>query len=133
VLQPKIFLSEKLTALKVSLCLSVVAGVVLVVQPTFIFGLARTESTPEDLSTYYLGVAVSLVCASSAGLTNVASAKTRGMPRAILMVAGGVGTLAVALIGIGFKICSKRSRNNLFCDHATFRDALTFLLKSFLI
>jgi hypothetical protein len=33
-----------------------------------------------------------------------------------------------AQIGMYVSIWSKRSRNNLFCDHATSRDALTFLL-----
>ena len=103
---------EKLTPLKISLCFAVIAGVVLVVQPTFIFGFHGntvisaniTESSPvieptvEKSKDFYLGVAFSLACAASAGLGNVASAKARGVPREFLMAGGGIGLFMFALI-----------------------------------
>ena len=90
---------HKLTPLKVSLCLLVVTGVILVVQPSFIFGekhnfINTTEYTQETsilpkLPEYNmtLGALISLVCALSAGFINVSAAKTKGTvwPRTILI------------------------------------------------
>ncbi len=111
---------ERMTLLKSMLVATVISGVVLVVQPVFLFGtvvnMAGNNSDvfnasfkediyykssglpPVGTPTYYAGVAIAFLCASSAGLTNVASAKARGLSRNILMVTGGLGTLLVAVI-----------------------------------
>ncbi len=103
-----------------------VAGVVLVVQPTFIFGQLQVDLFDGDNETltvkeglrlvgtseYYAGVVVSFLCAASAGLTNVASAKSKELSRAILMVFGGIGTVIVALV-------AKYSLGHLFTSAAS--------------
>jgi len=108
------FLKQKLTPLKLCLCLLVVGGVILVVQPTFIFGshlLQISKNTtndqkettvspmePEHKKT--IGTIISLLCALSAGFMHVSSAKTNGrVSRLSLMIGGGIGTYIVTMIG----------------------------------
>lgn len=89
---------QTLTALRVTLCALVICGVVLVVQPTFIFG--HEKSDPVDMSyDMGLGTLVGLTCAFSAGLINVSANKCLGISRLHLMVMGGVGTYVITLIG----------------------------------
>ena len=46
-----------------------------------------------------LGALISLVCALSAGFINVSAAKTKGISRVSLMIAGGIGTYLITFIG----------------------------------
>jgi len=84
-----------------------------VVQPTFIFAsynnakisanitensLMVKPTAAEKSKDIYLGIAISLACAASAGLGNVASAKARGVPREFLMAGGGIGLFIIAII-----------------------------------
>ena len=81
------------------------------VQPSFIFGekqnfINTTEYTQETsilpkLPEYNmtLGALISLVCALSAGFINVSAAKTKGISRVSLMIAGGIGTYLITFIG----------------------------------
>ncbi len=109
-----IFLKQKLTVLKMSLCCLVITGVIVVVQPTVIFGppsqnvknvteilpaaaadeIAQTTAK-NDMT---LGTLVGLTCAFSAGLINVSSAKCKGLSRVQLMIAGGLGTYLTTII-----------------------------------
>ena len=105
---------QKLTFLKTLLCTLVIGGVILVVQPTFIFGSDQiemlkknslnqtdTKITPmphENEKT--IGVIISLICALSAGFLHVSAAKTnKQVSRVSLMIAGGVGTYFLTMIG----------------------------------
>lgn len=102
------FFRQKLTILKIFFCLLVIVGVVLVVQPTFLFAATIevssqnvTTKVPKELensSNYAIGTLIGLTCAFSAGLNNVASAKCKGHSRITLMIAGGIGTLLTAVV-----------------------------------
>ena len=102
------FFRERITVLKSSLCLIVVTGVVLVVQPTFIFddlevsnvNVTKSPSThfsPIQDTTFYLGIGIAVLCASSSGLLNVAAKKSKGTPHCLLLITAGLATLILAI------------------------------------
>ena len=99
--------------MKICLCFLVIGGVILVVQPTFIFGseikeIAKNTTTYKDNSVSLvqhghkktIGAIIGLVCALSVGFVNVSAAKTHGnVSRDSLMIAGGIGTYLLTMIG----------------------------------
>ena len=103
---------HKVTVLKTLLCVTTLAGATMVVQPTFLFSKSNTNTTNitssiseeeeehinSSRSTYLIGVIVAFVCAISAALSNVLSAKAKKCPLPLFMVATGIGTLILALI-----------------------------------
>ena len=58
-----------------------------------------SECGPSNLVVLALGALISLVCALSAGFINVSAAKTKGISRVSLMIAGGIGTYLITFIG----------------------------------
>ena len=68
-----LFFRERLTLLRVGLCLLVITGVILVAQPTFIFQNGIITSGQNETSReliqhdtkFYIGVIISLLCACS--------------------------------------------------------------------
>ena len=67
------FSRQRLTILNAGLCIAVIIGVILVVQPSFLFRSVAHLNYPM----YSLGVIIALLCAFSAALINVSSAKLK--------------------------------------------------------
>ena len=101
--------------MKSSLVLTVIIGVVLIVQPTFIFPSSpfnRTEeaisvtNVTQNLSTiignpeeqYYIGILITLFVAISAALVNVSAKKSIDVPRSYLLFCAGIGMFIFATI-----------------------------------
>ena len=107
--------------MKSSLVLTVIIGVVLIVQPTFIFPSSpfnRTEeaisvtNVTQNLSTiignpeevqnnsqqYYIGILITLFVAISAALVNVSAKKSIDVPRTYLLFCAGIGMFIFATI-----------------------------------
>lgn len=88
---------HKITLLKGALCISTIAGAILVVQPTFIFG--EDSGRVFYGRDYMIGIAVAIPCAFTAGLGNVLSAKVTGFNMSLFQIILGMMTMLVALIG----------------------------------
>lgn len=89
-------LGQRLTILNAGLCIAVIIGVILVVQPSFLFRSVAHLNYPM----YSLGVIIALLCAFSAALINVSSAKLKtAVSRYYLMLYGGFATGAIGLLG----------------------------------
>lgn len=94
------------------LILFVITGVILIVQPTFIFSgtfnsiienstsiVTPTKSMHEyPMSLYYTGVVLALFASISTGMINVSAKKSIKVPRQLLMFGSGISTLILALI-----------------------------------
>ena len=94
------------------LILFVITGVILIVQPTFIFSgtfnsiienstsiVTPTKSMHEyPMSLYYTGVVLALFASISTGMINVSAKKSIKVPRQLLMFSSGISTLILALI-----------------------------------
>ena len=86
---------QRLTILKATLCLVIILGVVLVVQPSFIFPTDAHLNYPK----YSYGVLLGLLCSLSTATINVSSAKAIDVSRIHLMLFGGIATAAIGAIG----------------------------------
>jgi len=112
----RIVLKRTLTVLSICLCLFIVIGDVLVVQPPFIFGedndlnnttnssmMMETESEKQG-NMYYLGVGLCVYAAASGALANVVGARCNKMDISTsqLMLASGFSSLLLSLVSTSF-------------------------------